>query len=155
MVLEDFYKKHCKNSFTKIKIENFLDFMEGEDLELAKHIKSICERGQCHWNAGQAVLHKNLFKDWDITFCEGLYLGIMGAPIEHCWNKVTSRANGETHYIDFTIGAGEALLLEEWYNDEIIELFDSAKNAFVPFKDYWDYLDIPKARKILSRHYIF
>lgn len=152
--LEDYYGKSCKHAFIHIKIESFLDFMEGEDLDLAKHIKSISERGQCHYNAGQAVLHKNLFKDWDITFCEGLYMGVFGTPIEHCWNKVTSRVDGTFHYIDFTLGAGEALLLEEWDSNEIVELFNAAKNAFVPFRDFCDYLCIPKAKKILSRHFI-
>ena len=147
--LAEHYEGFSIAKFKEIKITDFEDFLDGEDLNEAKSICSVCKRGSCHFNAAMVVFH-NPFKNWDVTFCEGLYGKF---SIVHCWNKMVNKKDGRTFYVDFTIGAGEALLLNEWDNKDIIDLFDSTENAFVPFAEFQLWMENKKAVKILSKYF--
>lgn len=145
--IKEYYENLTGKNIKEIEIVPYKDIFTGKNLEKCKNADFKSKRGSCHYNAGM-VMGLNL-DGWDITFCEGLYKGC----IPHCWNKVTNRETGESYYVDFTIGAGKAYLVEEWDND-IIKLFNARKQAFVPFENGDDMTEKnKKARAIFVKHY--
>lgn len=149
MTLKEHYEKYSINKFKEIKITDYRDILRGNDLETAKRVDAFSVRGSCHFNAGK-VAQAQPFDDWDVSFCEGLY-GKFDLP--HCWNKLTNKKSGEEYYVDFTIGKGDALLLNEWDNKDIIKLFNVTRNAFVPFRDFLEWTENKRAKAILNKYY--
>lgn len=149
------YKECVENltgkKFTKIELSSIYDVFSGEALKSAEKWFEHCERGQCHFNAGMAMRAFNPEDYYEITFCEGLATNLL---IPHCWNKIKNLTTGEVFYVDFTLGAtGVAYLIEEW-DEDILKLFDTTHQAFIPFKNgYFETRGNKKAERLFKWHY--
>lgn len=151
MSLIQYYENYTGKKAKEIKMSRLEDVFSGEDLKWAKKSEESSEPRHCHFNSAMAMTALHHLKDYEITFCEGIFNGC----IAHCWNKVKNLKTGEEYYVDFTLGQRQEqyLLLEEWDRD-IIRLFDAKRNAFVPFQEGDYYTENNKrARAILLKHY--
>lgn len=150
--IEELYTKTLGTNWVPVKVEKIEDVFKGKDLDTALELKEeYCTPQNCHYNSGAIAMFSNMFKEYDVTFCEGLY---GDCYINHCWNCATNKITGEKHYIDFTLGEGEAILLNEWETDDIVNLFDSCENAFIPHRDmvYWRYKN-DTTKEIFSKYF--
>lgn len=135
----------------RVKIEKIEDVLSGNDLEKALQRRAHSEPKQCHYNSGMAVVLLS-FSEWEITFCEG-YADCKHFPFAHCWNCLTNKETGEKRYVDFTLNKeGEAMLFNEWITGDILNLFDTAQYAFIPFDGWRAYAKKKRVMKILNKY---
>ena len=147
------YESNFGKKLTPVTITPLEEIFNGKDLKYLKHYEETSPKGECHFNAARAAETISL-SNWDVTFCEGWY----GEHLfEHCWNKVANKKNGEFYYIDFTLGPGEALLLNEWDKKDIITLFNIKHCAFVPFREVYWFNDVKHKglKRIREKYYPF
>lgn len=148
--IEEYYNKVYGVTMDKpIRIEKIENVLEGKNLEKALRFKeNFCTPKNCHYNSGMSTMWD--YEGYDLSFCEGIADGI-----DHCWTCLTNKETGEKRYIDFTLDREcNAYLFNEWDKDDIMQLFDTCKYAFIPYREMYMYIDKnKKTRRLYKKYY--
>ena len=148
MTIAEYYNEVYGVTIKPVRVEKIENVLEGKNLEKALRFKeSMSTPKNCHSNSGWSLMWD--YEGYDLSFCEG----IAGA-IDHCWTCLTNKETGEKRYIDFTLNKEyDAYIFNEWNKDDITQLFDTCKYAFIPHSEMHEYINKNKTTRRLYKKY--